>query len=296
MDEVPVVTNRFYLDPRKPFYAHAQLISFLINLCRSLCSVGGGRNVAAAASPVDVDVLSFRILLASELWLDTESVGTEVVTLCLEHVGWKILRSDTVVEGKGGREGWCWDTPESALGDDVTPAWLRLVDGLVEEVVEEQVLEVWVGAVGLGDVLQEDRADDAASTPHECDLWLLELPAVFFGGLNIALAISHVHRTFVWGAYRLHQHETLSVGDDLGSIECLFEVVENFLLVSREGWFWSIELLACTGTLLLERRQAAGKDCFSDESHGLTHVESIDGSPLSGTLLTCRVKNLLNER
>ena len=130
-----------------------------------------------------MDVLAFLVLLAGKLWLDAEGVGTEVVTLGLEHVGWEVLGSETVVEGERGGEGWCWDTPESTLGDDVTPAWLRLVDGLVEEVVEQQVLEVWVGAVGLGDVLEENRADDAATTPHQGDLGLLELPAVLFGSL-----------------------------------------------------------------------------------------------------------------
>ena len=59
------------------------------------------------------------------------------------------------------------------------------MDSLVEEVVEEQVLEVGVGTVGLGDVLQEDGADNAASTPHEGDLGLLELPAVLLGSLRI---------------------------------------------------------------------------------------------------------------
>ena len=68
--------------------------------------------------------------------------------------------------------------PKVRTCNDVAPAWLRLVDGLIEEVIEEQVLEVWVGAVGLGDVFQEDRADDATTTPHERDLGLLELPIV----------------------------------------------------------------------------------------------------------------------
>jgi hypothetical protein len=54
----------------------------------------------------------------------------------------------------------------------------------VEEIVEEKVLEVGVAAVGVGDVLKEDRADDAATAPHEGDLGLLELPAVLLSGLR----------------------------------------------------------------------------------------------------------------
>lgn len=60
------------------------------------------------------------------------------------------------------------------------------MDSLVEEVVEEQVLEVWVGAVRLGDILQEDRSDDAATAPHERNLGLVQLPVVLLSGLFAA--------------------------------------------------------------------------------------------------------------
>jgi hypothetical protein len=65
------------------------------------------------------------------------------------------------------------------------------VDSLVEEVVEEQVLEVGVGAVRLGDVLQEDGSDDAATAPHESNLGLVQLPLVLFGGLFERLVRAH---------------------------------------------------------------------------------------------------------
>ena len=58
------------------------------------------------------------------------------------------------------------------------------MDSLVEEIIEKQVLEVGVGTVSLSDVLQEDRADDASSAPHERDLWLVQLPVVLLGGLK----------------------------------------------------------------------------------------------------------------
>ena len=151
---------------------------------RRLSVVGGSRDVTATAGPVDVDVLALRVLLAGELRLDAESVGTEVVTLGLEHVGGEVLGAVTVVEGQSSAEGRGGDTPEGTLGDNVTPAVLGGVDGVVEEVVEEEVLKVGVVAVGLGDVLEEDGADDAATTPHEGNLGLLELPAVLLGSLR----------------------------------------------------------------------------------------------------------------
>ena len=71
----------------------------------------------------------------------------EVVALGLEHVRGQVLGAHAVEERQGGRERRGRDTPQRALGDDVAPAGLRLVDGLVEEVVEQQVLEVGVLAV-----------------------------------------------------------------------------------------------------------------------------------------------------
>ena len=148
-----------------------------------LNNVGRGRHVTTTAGPVDVDVLALGVLLAGVLGLDAEGVGTEVVTLSLEKIGWEVLRPETVVEGEGSGEGRSWDTPEGTLGDNVTPAVLGSVDGVVEEVVEEEVLKVGVAAVGLGDVLQEDGTDDATAAPHERNLGLVELPLVLLGSL-----------------------------------------------------------------------------------------------------------------
>lgn len=154
-----------------------------------LSVVGRGRDVATTAGPVDVDVLANLVLLVGELRLDAEGVGTEVVTLGLEEVGGEVLGTVTVVEGQSGAEAGSGDTPEGALGDNVSPALLCVVDGLVEEVVEEEVLEVGVAAVGGSDVLEEDGADDAATAPHEGDLGLVELPAVLLGGLHSRVSL-----------------------------------------------------------------------------------------------------------
>jgi hypothetical protein len=156
----------------------------LLNTRLSLSSVRRGRNVATTARPVDMNILALRVLFACKLGLNAEGVGSEIITLGLEHICWEVLSPDAVVEGQSGGEGGCWDAPKCALGDDVTPARLRLVDGLVEEVIKEQVLQVWVCAVGLRDILKEDGSDDTATTPHESDLGFLELPVVFLGGLE----------------------------------------------------------------------------------------------------------------
>jgi hypothetical protein len=176
-----------------------------------LSSVSRSGNITTTSSPVDVDVLALGVLLASELGLDAEGVGTKVITLCLEKVGRQVLGPVAVEEGQSSAESWGGDTPKRALGDNVAPSSLSVVDGLVEEVVEEQVLEVWVGAESLGDVLEEDRADDAASAPHEGNLWLLELPTVLFRGLMMLLVFAQEISFHQIITYRLHEHEPLCV-------------------------------------------------------------------------------------
>lgn len=130
-----------------------------------------------------MDVLALGEGLAGVLGLDAEGVGTEVVTLGLEQVGGQVLGAVAVVEAESGGEGGSRNTPEGSLADDVTPSSLGVVNSLVEEVVEQEVLEVGVVAVGLGDILEEDGTDDATTTPHEGDGGLVELPVVLLGGL-----------------------------------------------------------------------------------------------------------------
>jgi len=143
------------------------------------------RHVSATTGPVHVDILTLGILGVGSLRLDSEGVGAEVVALRLEEVGGKILGAVPVEPRQGGRESRGRDTEQSSLRHNVTPTGLRLVDGLVEETIEEQVLQVGVVAIRRRDVLEEDGADDAATAPHEGNRWLVELPVVLLGGLLI---------------------------------------------------------------------------------------------------------------
>lgn len=130
-------------------------------------------------------VLSFLVLGVREFGLDQEGVGTKVITLSLEEVGRQVLRAVTIEPGQSSGEGRGRKTHEGGFGNDISPAGLGLVDSFVEKVVEEQVLEVVVGVEGSGDVLQENRADNASSAPHEGDGWLVELPLVLTSSLIV---------------------------------------------------------------------------------------------------------------
>lgn len=63
-----------------------------------------------------------------------------------------------------------------------------------------------------------------------------------------------------------HEHESLSVRDDLGSIESLFEVIDELFLVAVEDLFLRAgDDFASADTFLLERRQTPGEDGLSDQ-------------------------------
>jgi hypothetical protein len=241
-----------------------------------LCDVSRGGHITTTAGPVNVDILALGEGLAGVLGLDAESVGTEVITLGLEEVGGQVLRAVAVVEAESGGEGRSGDTPQSGLADDVTPAVLSVVNGLVEEVVEEQVLKVGVVAVSVGDVLEEDGADDAASAPHEGNGRLVELPVVLLGGV-------------------LDEHEALGVGDNLRSVKGLLKVVDESLLIALELGGRAAQDGAGAATLILEGTEATGEDGLTDQGNGHAEIQSVDGGPLTGTLLSSLVENLLNK-
>lgn len=140
-----------------------------------------------------MNILALWVGGVGEFGLDAEGVGTEVIALGLEEVGREFLGAVAIVEAEGSAESRGRDTPESTLADNVSPASLSVVDSLIEEVIEQQVLEVGVLAVSVGDILQENGADNAATTPHEGNGRLVQLPAVFLGGL-FTVSLSHLGR------------------------------------------------------------------------------------------------------
>jgi hypothetical protein len=108
------------------------------------------------------------VLLAGQ---HAEGVGTKVVALALDKVGWENVTPVTIKEGQGSGKGWDRDTPESSLSNNTPPSGLCLVNGynsvsttspensiiltVLEKVVKEQTLQFWVLLIGYGDVVQE---------------------------------------------------------------------------------------------------------------------------------------------
>lgn len=252
----------------------AQVVSYREK--RNLSNVGRSGHVTTAAGPVDVDVLVLREVLVGVLGLDAEGVGTEVVTLGLQQVGREVLGTVTVVEAESSAEGRQRDTQDSSLADDVSPALLSVVDSVGEELVEQKVVEVRVVTVGVSDVLEENGTDNATTTPHESDGWVVQLPAVLLSSLP-------------------DEHKALGVGDDLRGIEGLLKVIDESLLVTGEFGSGTAQDVASLDTLVLLGTQATREDGLANESDGHTKVKGVDGGPLASTLLTGLVEDLVDE-
>jgi hypothetical protein len=160
-----------------------------------------------------MNILTLRQLVRFELRQNFESVSSEIISLSLQQSSRKTFRTISVKPTQSSTECRRWNSQSCAFSNDITPRRLSLVDCLVEEIIEQQVLQFIVlypldcgvgggTLVGFGDVSEEDGADDTASTPHESDARVVEFPAVVVGGGT-------------------HEHETLGVGDEFGSVQCL---------------------------------------------------------------------------
>lgn len=66
-------------------------------LLGALCLVGGRRYVTASAGPVDMVILTFGILLAGILGLDSECVSTEIISLRLQKICWEVFRAVPII-------------------------------------------------------------------------------------------------------------------------------------------------------------------------------------------------------
>ena len=106
-------------------------------ICRS-------RDISATSSPVDVDVLTLGVSLARILRLDDEGVSTEVISLSLQKIGRQILGAVAVKECKSCAESRSGNARLDSVSNHISPSLLSIVDGLIEEVVEEQILQVRV--------------------------------------------------------------------------------------------------------------------------------------------------------
>src|SRR6516165_689243 len=98
-----------------------------------LNGISSGRNVAALACPVGVEVFAARLVYA------LVGVCAEVIALCLEQVGRQPFAAVAVKERDGRHERRNGDSGLHGLGDYAAPGRLAARDDILEIAIEQQV-------------------------------------------------------------------------------------------------------------------------------------------------------------
>ena len=108
------------------------------------------------------------------------SMRTEIVTLCLDQVRRQNSGAVAVVIGNRSSEGRNRDTVLYCISDDIAQRLLVVIGNLLEVRSQQQVSDLRIFGISIGDFLQELRTDDAASTENLRDFAVVQSPVVFF--------------------------------------------------------------------------------------------------------------------
>ena len=214
--------------------------------------------------------------LAARLVGALVGVGAEEIALGLQQVGGQHGTTITIVVTERGAECRHRDAGECGHRDHFAPVLLRGVENFLEERCEHQVVERGVFAVGIGDAVQEARADDAAAAPDGGDLREVEIPVLFL-------------------AHRGDEVEALGVGNDLRSVECVVDFFHERGLLRRDFRLRSLQLLAGCDAAVLHRGKDASFDCGVDGRDDDGVFDRIHDRPLAGAFLAGGVEDYIDE-
>ncbi|STJ43803.1 Uncharacterised protein [Escherichia coli] len=108
------------------------------------------------------------------------SMRTEIVTLCLDQVRRQNSGTVAVIIGNRSGEGRNRDTVLYCISNDIAQRLLVVIGNLLEVRSQQQVSDLRIFGISIGDFLQELRTDDAASTENLRDFAVVQIPVVLF--------------------------------------------------------------------------------------------------------------------
>lgn len=108
------------------------------------------------------------------------SMCTEIVTLCPDQVRRQNSGTVAVVIGNRSSESRNRDTVQYRISNDITQRLLVVIGDLLEVRGQQQVSDLRIFGICIGDFLQELRTDDAASTENLRDFAVVQIPVVLF--------------------------------------------------------------------------------------------------------------------
>ena len=165
------------------------------------------------------------------------SIRTEIVTLCPDQVRRQNSGTVAVIIGNRSGEGRNRDTVLYRISDDIAQRLLVVIGNLFEVRSQQQVSDLRIFGISIGDFLQELRTDDATSTENLRDFAVIQIPVVLF-------------------RRRTQLRETLSVRNDFAQIQRTTNFFSMNSPLSPAGCaLQAIENFRCGNTLLFSEKR-----------------------------------------
>ncbi len=133
-------------------------------------------------------------------------VRSKIISLCLQQVGRQATAAIAIVESQGSTHGRHRNAHLNGRGDHSAPGCLCFLDGVLEERVDEQVLQLRIFVKRFLYLAEEGRTNNTTAAPHQGDAAIVQVPVMVLGG-------------------RSHKLITLGVTDNLRGIQGLAQVV-----------------------------------------------------------------------
>ncbi len=107
-----------------------------------------------------------------------ESVGSEIVPLRLEKIRWEVRLAVAVKIAQSGAKCRHGNSEFDGRLNGDPPVGLSAIQDVREEGVEDEILELRVFPIRLGDAIEEACPDDATAAPDAGDIAKVEIPIV----------------------------------------------------------------------------------------------------------------------
>ena len=204
------------------------------------------------------------------------SMRTEIVTLCLDQVRRQNSGTVAVIIGNRSGEGRNRDTVLYCISNDITQRLLVVIGNLLEVRSQQQVSDLRIFGICIGDFLQELRTDDAASTENLRDFAVVQIPVVLFRRST-------------------QLREALGVRNDFAQIQSTTNFFDELSLVASWLRLRARENFRCGNTLIFQRRDITCKHRLGNQRQRFAEIQRALAGPFTGTFVSRFIQDHINQ-
>ncbi|GCK97659.1 hypothetical protein BvCmsG79A_01564 [Escherichia coli] len=141
---------------------------------------------------------------------------------------------------------------------------------------QQQVSDLRIFGIGIGDFLQELRTDDAASTENLRDFAVVQIPVVLFRRST-------------------QLREALGVRNDFAQIQSTTNFFDELSLVASWLRLRARENFRRGNTLIFQRRDITCKHRLGNQRQRFAEIQRALAGPFTGTFVCCFIQNHINQ-